>query len=228
MGQKMAQGTGLTRRQKEFLAVVLQTPYILQKFYLTGGTALGSWYLHHRESYDLDFFSEQEVNTAYLIKWFANNRKRLNIAEISHEEQFGFNFFTLTFKNGDKLKVDFSYFPSERIEKGNIWQGLQIDSLYDIAVNKLHTIGSSPRGRDYVDLYIILRKMGWPLEKIRKDAAVKHGIHIGTIQLARQFLRVVEFADLPKMLIPLNRKEMEDFFLKLAKSLEGDIFKGSR
>ncbi|MFH1536299.1 MAG: nucleotidyl transferase AbiEii/AbiGii toxin family protein [Patescibacteria group bacterium] len=225
MGKKMAQGEGLTARQKQFLAVVLQTKYILQKFYLTGGTALSCWYLHHRKSYDLDFFSEQAVNSTYLTRWLTNNKKVLNIAKIVHEEQLGFNFYTLTFGNGDRLKVDFSYFPSERIEKGLVWHGLQIDSLYDIAVNKLNTIGSSPRGRDYFDLYMILQKNNWPIEKIRKDAAIKHGIHIDTIHLARQFLRVIEFEDTPKLLVPFNRKTMEDFFLKLAKSLEGEIFK---
>lgn len=221
----MAPGEGLTARQKQFLAVVLQTKYIIQKFYLTGGTALSCWYLHHRESYDLDFFSEQGVNSTYLTRWLTNSKKALDITEIVHEEQFGFNFYTLTFGDGDRLKIDFSYFPSERIEKGLVWQGLQIDSLYDIAVNKLNAIGSSPRGRDYIDLYMILQNNDWPIAKIRQDAVVKHGIHIDTIHLARQFLRVVEFKDLPKMLIPFDKKKMEDFFLKLAKSLEGEIFK---
>lgn len=221
----MAQGTGFTARQKQFLAMVLQTPYILRRFYLTGGTALSCFYLHHRESYDLDFFSEHEINSSYLIRWLTNNKKRLNVADITHEEQFGFNFFILTFGNGDKLKVDFCYFPSERIERGLIWQGLQIDNLYDIAVNKFHTIGTSPRGRDYVDLYMILQKNNWSIKKIRKDSVVKHGIHIDTIQLSRQFLRVVEFEDLPKLLVPFDKKDMEEFFLQQAKKLKGEILK---
>jgi len=205
--------------------MVFQTPYILQRFYLTGGTALSCFYLHHRESYDLDFFSEQEVNSSYLIRWLTNNKKRLNVAEITHEEELGFNFFILTFRNGSKLKVDFCYFPSERIEKGIVWQGLQIDSLYDIAVNKFNTIGTSPRGRDYVDLYIILQKNDWSIDRIRKDSAAKHGISIDTIQLSRQFLRVVEFEDLPKLLVPFDKKGMYDFYLSLAKQLESKIFK---
>lgn len=221
----MEEGTGFTTRQKQFLAMVFQAPYILQRFYLTGGTALSCFYLHHRESYDLDFFSEQEVNSAYLIRWLTDNKKKLNVAKIIHEEQFGFNFFILTFENGDKLKVDFSYFPSGRIEQGLIWKGLQIDSLYDIAVNKFHTIGTSPRGRDYVDFYIILQKNNWPLEKIREDASAKHGIYIETIQLSRQFLRVVEFEDLPKLLVPFDKKNMGNFFLQQAKKLKGEILK---
>ena len=154
-----------------------------------------------------------------------SNKNTLNISQISHEALFGFNFFNLTFNNNETLKVDFSYFPSERIEKGITWKGLTIDSLYDLAVNKFHTIGTSPRGRDYVDLYMILKKEPWRLEQIRKDAAIKHGIRLDTIHLSRQFLRVVEFKDIPKMLVPYDKKEMEEFFLGLAKNLEKDIFK---
>jgi len=36
---------------------------------------------------------------------------------------------------------------------------------------------------------------------------------------------VVVFKEPPKMFKPFDRKEMEDFFLKLAKSLQGEIFK---
>lgn len=148
----------------------------------------------------------------------------MGIKEIIHEEQLGFHFFMLIFEK-EKLKVDFCYFPSERIEPGIIWNGIQIDSLYDIAVNKLNTIARSPRGRDYVDLYMILKKTNWSIEKLRQDAAVKHGISTDTIHLARQFLLVNEFEDLPKMLVPFDKKEMDNFFLKLVKSLEKDIFK---
>lgn len=226
MGQKLAQGTGLTSRQEEFLAVVLQTPYILKKFYLGGGTALSSWYLHHRESFDLDFFSEsEEVNASYISKWLAGLKGKLGISDIVHEEQFGFNFFNLTYINGDKLKIDFSYFPSERIQKGLVWKGLQIDSMYDIAVNKFQTIVTSPRGRDYVDLYFILKQKNYPLNQIMKDAAIKHGSRQDMLHVAKQFLRSVEFTDTPKLLLPFDKKGMDNLFEQLAKSLESEVFK---
>ena len=150
----------------------------------------------------------------------------MDIAKIIHEDELGFNFFILTFRDGNKLKVDFCYFPSERIERGTVWQGLQVDSLYDIAVNKFNTIATSPRGRDYVDLYMILQKNNWPIERIRKDSVAKHGISRDDIHLSRQFLRVVEFEDLPKLLVPFNKKVMYDFYLSLAKQLEDKIFVG--
>ncbi len=115
----MAPGEGLTSRQKQFLAVVLQEPYILKNFYLSGGTALSSWYLHHRESYDLDFFSEKfEVNVDYISKFLKKDKDKIGFSEVTHTEQLGFNFYNFKYPTGDTLKVDFSYFPSERVEKG--------------------------------------------------------------------------------------------------------------
>jgi len=216
----------LTTKQELLLQLFSANSDIQQYFYLSGGTALSSWYLHHRESFDLDFFSEQEeVNSAYMIRWLTGLKDKLIITDITHEEQFGFNFFNLTYSNGDKLKVDFSYFPSERINKSIVYKGLQVDSLYDIAVNKFHTIAISPRGRDYVDLYLILKQENYPIEQLMNDAAVKHGIRQGTLQVAKQFLRSSEFTDSPKMLISLDKKEMDKFFLELAKSLNNEIFK---
>lgn len=224
MGQKMAPGTGLTPRQKQFLAVVLQEPYILKRFYLTGGTALACWYLHHRESQDIDLFSEREVNASHINKWFLVNKKTIGFISLTHKEELGFNLFDLKFPDGPSLRVDFNYYPSERIEKGLNWHGLEIDSLYDIAVNKLNTITMNPRGRDYIDLYFILREKQWSLRRLRQDAGIKFGIHSEVTYLAKQFLRVSEFTDFPKMLIHFDKKEMEDFFLGLAKSLEKEIF----
>ena len=78
MAQKMAQGTGLSLRQKQFLGVVLRQPYILDNFYLSGGTALSSWYLHHRESYDLDFFTQRPFDGERIAIWVKNHQEILD------------------------------------------------------------------------------------------------------------------------------------------------------
>lgn len=222
----MEDGDGLTPRQKQFLEVVLQEPYILKNFYLSGGTALSSWYLHHRESYDLDFFSEKfEVNEKHLANFLQKNKAKIGFKDVLHTEQLGFNFYDIEYPNGDKLKVDFSYYPSERVEKGKNYRGLSVDSLYDITLNKYQTISGSPRGKDYVDIFFINKKTKLDFKTIAKDSAIKFGIRSGLLQMAKQFLKVVEFRDHPKITVPFDRNEMETFFLGLAKDLEKDIFK---
>lgn len=47
----------LTPLQRRFLAAFSQTA-LQRDFFLTGGTALAHFYLHHRLSEDLDFFTE--------------------------------------------------------------------------------------------------------------------------------------------------------------------------
>lgn len=222
----MEEGTGLTPRQRQFLAVVLQEPYILKNFYLSGGTALSSWYLHHRESYDLDFFSEKfEVNVKHLEKIIHKNKKKIGFDEVVRTEQLGFYFFDFTYSNGDILKVDFSYYPSERAEPWKIWKGLHIDSLYDITLNKFETILGSPRVKDYVDLFFISKVTKLNISRLRKDARIKFGIGTENIHIVRQFLRSVEFEDFPKMHVPFDRKKMDKFFEKLADDFEKKIFK---
>ncbi|MEK7458532.1 MAG: nucleotidyl transferase AbiEii/AbiGii toxin family protein, partial [Patescibacteria group bacterium] len=49
--------TILTPNQHKLLECAAQSSGIVDTFYLTGGTALAEFYLHHRLSEDLDFFS---------------------------------------------------------------------------------------------------------------------------------------------------------------------------
>lgn len=106
-----------------------------------------------------------------------------------------------------------------------LWKGLQVDSLYDISVNKFETVAASPRTKDYIDLYFILNDKNWTIDQLRKAAGSKFGIYTETLQLAKQFLKAKEFTDFPKMLVPFDEKKMIKFFLNEAKSLESEIFK---
>lgn len=47
----------LTENQIAFLEQIKKSEFLAKNFYLTGGTALAAFYLHHRYSEDLDFFS---------------------------------------------------------------------------------------------------------------------------------------------------------------------------
>lgn len=77
MEQKMAPGTGLTPQQEQLLALAIKEPYFLNTFYLSGGTALSSWYLHHRESYDLDFFSLVSFSETEMVDFYEELAKKL-------------------------------------------------------------------------------------------------------------------------------------------------------
>ena len=61
----LADNPVLTEGQKAFLSHFGKSP-LCKIFYLTGGTALAAFYLQHRFSDDLDFFTEEEVSRAHL------------------------------------------------------------------------------------------------------------------------------------------------------------------
>ncbi len=221
--------TILTTHQLNFLELAQSNPYIIKNFYLTGGTALAAFYYFHRLSEDIDLFIEkEEVNHRLVLSFLKNNAGKLGITKIKVSQFLGLVSFNLVYKNGEQLKVDFNYYPFPRIDRGKKFKNLSIDSINDIAANKIHTIFMKPRMRDYIDLYFILKNENYSLKDLIINAKAKFDWHIDPINLSSQFLRVKDFLknkqDFPKMLVPFNKKEMEEHFLKLAKSLEKEIF----
>ena len=85
-------------------------------FYFGGGTALSVFYLQHRYSDDLDFFSEKELEPDTILKFInALSQKIGASAKITKKESVMLFEFH---KGSSSLKVDFISFPYKRIEKG--------------------------------------------------------------------------------------------------------------
>ncbi|MDP2649490.1 MAG: nucleotidyl transferase AbiEii/AbiGii toxin family protein [bacterium] len=217
----------LTQKQQKFLSLFSQKRDLAKLFYLTGGTALSEYYLHHRESDDLDFFSEEEVNILGIQTFLKSIKKELGFKKIDYQSSFNRNLAYLYFPRNYILKTEFTYFPFPRIEKGLNIYGVTIDSLLDLAVNKLFTIYQKPRIRDFIDLYFILKKERWNTYDLLKKAKVKFDWHIDYIQLGTQFIQVKNLlkVDYPKMLVILAKKTLQDFFLNEAIKLKEKIMK---
>ncbi|OGG15895.1 hypothetical protein A3D78_06965 [Candidatus Gottesmanbacteria bacterium RIFCSPHIGHO2_02_FULL_39_14] len=217
--------TILTPKQSDFLELVRKEKFITDNFYLTGGTALTEFYLKHRLSEDIDLFIEKrEVEADKVDVFLKKIGHSLGVSAIKRSQFLGLFSYKLLYKDTASLKVDFNYYPFPRISKGLTINNLDIDSIYDIAANKIHTLFMKPRARDYVDIYFILREKNYSLKKIILNAKAKFDWHIDPANLGNQFTRVIEISDLPKMLVPFDKKEMDQFFLKLAKSLDNEIF----
>lgn len=218
--------TILTPKQLEFLERIQKEQQITKRFYLTGGTALSEFYLHHRVSHDLDFFTEEkEVNAKALDAFLTKISSELSIAHIKRSQFMGLYSYFLVYQDSEKLKVDFNFYPFPRIQKGTMFKNLEIDSVYDIAVNKIHTLFIKPRSRDYLDIYFIMKQFNYSLDKLILDAKAKFDWDIDRITLASQFLRAKEMDESAMLLVPFNKQEMDDWFVRLAKSLEKQVFK---
>ena len=206
----------LTKKQRLIFDEFANNSFLRTNLYFTGGTALSAVYLQHRLSEDLDFFSEKEFDiqtiTDIITKWsrklaFAFERREIGNAHI-HQFQF---------EDGENLKVDFALYPYELLEKGKVVKGVSIDSLLDIATNKLLTISQRTQVKDFVDLYFLLKK--YTIWDLIDGAKVKFRLKTEPLLVAYDFLKVESFENLPEMLKPLTLEELKMFFREKAKQL---------
>lgn len=205
-----------TPLQRKIFDKVSKDSMLSKQFYFTGGTALSSFYLHHRESEDLDFFSENDFENTAIEKLMANLSLELKLPYRFTERQVV--RVCEFFKNNKLLiKIDFSYYPYERVEKGKQYQGMAIDSIRDIATNKLLTINQRSDVKDFVDLYFLFKHFTiWDLiygveRKFRRE--------MDMVLIASDFTKTEEFDLLPKMIKPLTLEELKSFFRKKAKEI---------
>ncbi len=215
-------GPILTPNQKDLLKAFSQEKIIQDYFFLTGGTALAEYYLHHRYSEDLDFFSVVPFESEEILSTMKNIQKVFPYKKLEFKQQFHRNLFFFHLKN-EVIKTEFTYYPFEQIEKPPIKDGIKIDSLLDIAVNKIFTIFQNPRSRDFIDLYFIVKQKKWSLSELMKKAQIKFDIYVDAIQMGKQFMRVTEVKDYPRMIKKIDPHLWQKFFLNEAKKLESQV-----
>ena len=212
----------LSKNQICFLEKFGKETMLSQNFYLTGGTPLAVFYLKHRYSEDLDFFSEREFDALAIDVFLEKYKKELGIKKIDYEQSFNRNLFFIHFQ-GEVLKTEFTFFPFPRIEQGIKNYGIVTDSLLDIAVNKLFTIYQRTKARDFIDLFFICREKKYFIADLIQKAKLKFDWHIDPLQLGVQFIKVEEAEDWPKMIKSLNKKDLTAFFENEAKKLKSQI-----
>lgn len=124
----------------------LKKTSIVQDFYLSGGTGL-ALQIGHRESQDLDFFSEKDFDVELL---------QVELAKIGHLESIQLDKGTLNCFI-DNVKIQFLHYPYKLLEKKLEWEGIFVSSMLDIACTKLLTISSRGSKKDFIDLYFLLQ-----------------------------------------------------------------------
>lgn len=213
--------TILTPNQQLLLDKIAENKIITRDFYLTGGTALSEFYLKHRLSEDLDFFTENELVETDIAAWVKTTAKTLQ-TKVSFETLRGQLIYYFSFPN-ETVKVDFAYFPFPVLGTYGKYKMLRIASLEDIVVNKLQAILTRSRGRDYFDIYELLKKTKSSIEQMRKDYQLKFDVFIPDEQLAKRLTAVLDAKDQPRFLKATDWKLVIQFFLSEAKKLEPHI-----
>lgn len=208
----------LTPLQKNFIHKFSESSF-QKSFFLTGGTALAAFYLKHRLSEDLDFFTEEEGLVRQVLPWLQKTADVLNLKlEVQRQTQ---SFLCCYFhtQGDDPLKIDFAQDSPFRLEKTQLQAAYQIyvDNLTDISCNKLSALYDRAESKDFVDLYFLSREF-LPFDQILAKAKHKH-IGLEDYWLAQALQRVETLSKLPRMLKPVTLEDLKKFFLPLAKSL---------
>ncbi len=124
----------------------LQSLEFLKAFYLVGGTSL-ALQLGHRNSIDIDFFTQNEFDDAELIENLLKNFQ-INIVFSKSNTLIGAI-------NG--IKTDFIRHNYPLLRDPITEEGITYLSMEDIAAMKLHAIvNSGKRLKDFIDIYFLL------------------------------------------------------------------------
>lgn len=140
-------------------------------FYLTGGTALGRCYLHHRYSDDLDFFVNDHKAFKQQSSAAVNAIKRKWRCDIATASD---TFVRLFIEQGELvLKIDFvNDVPAHYGEIKPFPLFHRVDSWCNILSNKLCAITRS-EAKDVADILFLARKYAFEWEKIINEARQK-------------------------------------------------------
>ncbi|EAW7518681.1 nucleotidyl transferase AbiEii/AbiGii toxin family protein, partial [Campylobacter coli] len=137
-------------------------------FYLTGGTALQRFhYNQFRFSDDLDFFLINNGIKNHTPKEFNDFTSMLQDNNIDFEIKVSNQYFTQLYIKENNLKIDLvnDYVFHEKNDYVKLENGLLIDSIQNIFVNKLETSISRDEPRDLFDIYTILTNNKMDIEK---------------------------------------------------------------
>ncbi len=188
----------------------------LNNLYLTGGTALAGYYLYHRISDDLDFFSFDDFDPIFIHSIADDLRKIVGAEKTRFSKLYDRNQFF--YGAGDEeYKVEFTKYPFKQLEIANDFNGARVDSEFDIAVNKLITITDRFDPKDFVDLYFLIQK--YSLEKLQNKVLIKFNTKLDPLTIGSSFAKVRNIVALPKMVKPLSVEELKEFFNSEAKKL---------
>lgn len=203
----------LTPLQIDVLETLFAMDRFRQHFYLTGGTALAEYYLQHRHSEDLDFFTHT-----------------LTIENIDAEVEAAFTQHNLTWKKirssptfrrylvTGELQIDIVRDIDFRVGAPELHGHFMIDTPKNIAVNKITAMYGRLEPKDYIDLYFLLDRYDFDFFDLfelgkNKDAGLEF------FQWAKIIADVDTFRVLPRMIKTVKIETLQKSFHQLRKTI---------
>lgn len=187
-----------------------------QSFFLTGGTALAAYYLHHRLSKDIDLFTTDDEAFALARDAMDEVAAALGCELLRRASSKWFQQFF--FVQGEiRLQVDLVRDADIQFGAHQRFGRVIVDARENIGANKITAIFGRTESKDFVDLYFLLEG-GLDFDALLKLAKEKdRGLE--EFFLAGMVRQVVTVRDLPTMLKPIDLATIKTFYLALAEKL---------
>lgn len=215
-------GCYATAVQREVLLELISSKVIEDSFFLTGGTSLSVFYLHHRLSNDLAFFALDPVDLGE-IDLNVRRKWRKESAKIKE----GTDFISFIIKD---TKVEFAIdrvSSRERRESLRFENGrcLYIDTISNISSNKFCTVVSRVEPKDFIDFYFIQKERPeFNIEPVYELAREKEALFDDPPTAAFQLEEGLSFLMGNRGIIPITLKDYDiddlyGFYQKIIKWL---------
>ncbi len=184
---------------------------VKNNFYLAGGTAL-ALHLGHRISVDLDFFSQEKIDIFKL---------KQDLIEL------GFKYKVQNEGEGtldliiNDVKVSFLEYRYSVLNSFEVYSGVNIASVMDIACMKITAISSRGSKKDFFDIWIILKQFS-----LREIFDAIERKFVGVDYSPMHFLKTLTyFNDAesdpdPILFVEITWEEVKDDIMKRVKSEE--------
>jgi len=186
-------------------------------FFLTGGTALAEYYLKHRFSEDLDFFTLEKETLINIEARISPLLKKQNASIASTRKLGAYNEFIISCE-GENTKLDFMQDIKVQFGQKKTFGNIIADSIENIASNKVCAILGRTEIKDFIDLYFILNELNMDFDAIfamakQKDSGLNEFYFAGTL------LEIKNLKILPRMIKEIDIVDLNNYFLALADRL---------
>ncbi len=209
--------------QRSILIGLAGNNVISEHFFLTGGTALSVFYLHHRTSEVLDFFTVESIDLSDIYHWirtvWQNDQQLIRSSP---------EFLSLLIHN---IKIEFVIDSlSEHSERPRVLidgKSISVDTISNIGVNKFCTIVSRTEPKDYIDFYYLFRDVyEEKFENLYQEARKREALFDDPPTAAYQIEEGIRFIrEHPQLLSQLRSSNEPDDFLSFFENVAKKLYK---
>jgi hypothetical protein len=196
--------------------ILLALKPVISSFYLTGGTALGRFYLSHRFSEDLDFFVNDSESFHSMLK---NIEKVLfsKFQVLKHQTIIYDDFVRYYIEDEESvLKIEFVNDVNYRCGSPYIYDFGLIDTPWNILANKLTAIVGRDEPKDVFDIYFIAKSFSFNWVKIFLEAKNKAIINEIDVEQRIRSFPVLLFQEADWHILPIDISTIGSSIILLA------------